>query len=249
MLYVKEKFESICGEGFQMGMPALFVRFAGCNLNCSWCDEDWGFNNHVKKINLFRLEDEINHYKGFGSISHESANIVLTGGEPFNQNYRSLSRLLKNFSHAGVEKIIIETNGMKQPTGELGLTIAELKDMIDIVISPKPPSAFKHKPILEMASMITEVNDTIQVWKDEFDYGNIYWKFVVDGSSYDMVWLDSVLSEYLNCCDDRISIQAVDNDPEITEGIVEFINLINKNEGFNADLRMVPQVHKYMNMR
>jgi organic radical activating enzyme len=66
-----EIFESLQGEGRNMGRPCVFVRFAGCNLACPWCDTD------VSKrfsLPLDGLVAEIGQYR--------PKSVVLTGGEP-----------------------------------------------------------------------------------------------------------------------------------------------------------------------
>lgn len=66
-----EMFESLQGEGRNSGRPCVFVRFAGCNLACEWCDTD------VSKRFSATLEELVAELSGFKSKS-----VVLTGGEP-----------------------------------------------------------------------------------------------------------------------------------------------------------------------
>ena len=66
-----EIFESLQGEGRNTGRPCVFIRFAGCNLKCSWCDTD------VKKRFSVSLEELVREVKGFKARS-----VILTGGEP-----------------------------------------------------------------------------------------------------------------------------------------------------------------------
>ena len=66
-----EIFESLQGEGRNMGRPCVFIRFAGCNLKCPWCDTDV-----AKKFStsLADIQKELKQYK--------AKSVILTGGEP-----------------------------------------------------------------------------------------------------------------------------------------------------------------------
>ena len=66
-----EVFESLQGEGRNMGRPCVFVRFAGCNLACPWCDTDVATRF---SLSLDGLLAEICQYR--------SKSVILTGGEP-----------------------------------------------------------------------------------------------------------------------------------------------------------------------
>ena len=71
MFDLVEIFESLQGEGRNSGRPCVFVRFAGCNMACPWCDTD------VSKrfsLSLDGLVDEISQFS--------PRSVVLTGGEP-----------------------------------------------------------------------------------------------------------------------------------------------------------------------
>lgn len=94
---VNEIFYSLQGEGRHAGVPSVFLRFAGCNLRCPFCDT----NHHDGKP---MTDNEILH-----AINLYPAQwIVLTGGEPSLQIDESFIRLL----HSGTgKKIAIETNG------------------------------------------------------------------------------------------------------------------------------------------
>ena len=71
MRKINEIFYSLQGEGFHTGTPAVFVRFSGCNLKCSFCD-----TRHEEGILM--SDEEI-----LRAISAFPSNVViLTGGEP-----------------------------------------------------------------------------------------------------------------------------------------------------------------------
>jgi organic radical activating enzyme len=66
-----EVFESLQGEGRNAGRPCVFVRFAGCNLSCPWCDTDV---SRRFSASLGELVAEVGR--------HSPKSVVLTGGEP-----------------------------------------------------------------------------------------------------------------------------------------------------------------------
>ena len=92
-----EIFESLQGEGRNAGRPCVFIRFAGCNLSCPWCDTDV-----TKKFSasLADILAELGQYK--------AKSVILTGGEPtlVKEMPELVAALKKNGYWIGVE-----TNG------------------------------------------------------------------------------------------------------------------------------------------
>lgn len=118
-LWVQEVFYTLQGEGPFTGHPALFVRLAGCNLACYFCDTD--FESSSWKPTLKELLVDIDQ-----KIGDNCKLVVLTGGEPFRQNIRPLVEALLKRSLT----VQIETNGtlyQELPWGE----------MLHVVCSPK----------------------------------------------------------------------------------------------------------------
>lgn len=105
MYRINEIFLSLQGEGYHTGMPAVFVRFSGCNLHCSFCDTDF------KKYTLYSVEDickKVNSLlTDIEAIPARSTLLILTGGEPSLQADEALIESL----HKVVRTICIETNG------------------------------------------------------------------------------------------------------------------------------------------
>lgn len=99
---VAEKFVSINGEGRKAGQPAVFIRLAGCNLRCSYCDTMWA--NSYDAPHESMTEDEIANYIRQTGIK----NVTLTGGEPLTAE--NVKLLLERLSHEDIS-VEIETNG------------------------------------------------------------------------------------------------------------------------------------------
>lgn len=96
MKRVNDIFYSLQGEGRNTGRAAIFIRFAGCNLKCPFCDTD--FSQYVEMSD----EDILNRIK-----SYPSRFVVLTGGEPSLQ----VDRLLVDLLHSHGYELAMETNG------------------------------------------------------------------------------------------------------------------------------------------
>ncbi|HDR1022286.1 TPA: 7-carboxy-7-deazaguanine synthase QueE [Pasteurella multocida] len=96
---IVEIFESLQGEGFNTGMPSIFVRFGKCNLACPWCDTNynqyatWSLSQIVQKVRSFSAK-----------------NIIITGGEP--TIVPKIEHLLDALKAEGYF-LAIETNGLK----------------------------------------------------------------------------------------------------------------------------------------
>ena len=110
MLLVREIFHSIQGEGPFVGCPAVFVRLSGCNLACKFCDTD-----HMTEINGMTDQEILSEVDRLTRGS-ETNLVVITGGEPFLQNFGSLVELLSADSYeiqALIDKVIAE-QGMNE---------------------------------------------------------------------------------------------------------------------------------------
>lgn len=99
---VAEKFVSINGESTRAGEPAVFIRFRGCNLCCSYCDTKWA-NAPGCPAEEMTAEEIVSYAGGTGIV-----NVTLTGGEPMLQP--ELPELTDRLIAAG-HSVEIETNG------------------------------------------------------------------------------------------------------------------------------------------
>lgn len=131
-LSVQEIFHTLQGEGPYAGVPALFIRLAGCNLACHFCDTE--FESKVdEKRGVFEVAEQIER-----DFSPEQRKfVVLTGGEPMRQNFMPLLGLL--FA-SGTKLVQIETAGTLWVDGlEKYIEVGEHDPGVDIVCSPKTP--------------------------------------------------------------------------------------------------------------
>lgn len=111
-MIVNEIFYSLQGEGYYSGTPSVFIRLAGCNLQCSFCDTQ---HQQGSTMSEEEIVDEVAKYKG--------RHVVITGGEPSLQLTASLVDKL----HAIGKYVAVETNGTH-----------ELPSNVDwITLSPK----------------------------------------------------------------------------------------------------------------
>lgn len=100
-MIVNEIFSSIDGEGIRIGELATFIRLAGCNLRCRYCDTEYALdNNSGSEMNITEILNEVKKYK--------NRNITLTGGEPLahKETNKLIEELIKNNYFVN-----IETNG------------------------------------------------------------------------------------------------------------------------------------------
>lgn len=112
MMRINEIFYSLQGEGFYTGVPSVFIRLSGCNLQCSFCDTSHQFFVEMS-------EEEIVHQ----TVSYPAKHVVITGGEPSLQ----LTESLINALHEVGKYVTVETNGTH-----------ELPSNVDwITLSPK----------------------------------------------------------------------------------------------------------------
>jgi organic radical activating enzyme len=135
-LDVHSIFYTIQGEGPHTGRPAVFLRLAGCNLQCPGCDTEYTEGRETLSIQEItaRIERSYSHIAFW-----HTPMIVITGGEPFRQNIAELCKNLTRYYH-----VQIETNGT------LGIEDPTAFRNVDIVCSPK--SGKIHYSILSSAN-------------------------------------------------------------------------------------------------
>jgi 7-carboxy-7-deazaguanine synthase len=108
-LEVHSIFMTVQGEGPFSGLPAVFVRLAGCNLQCPKCDTD--YTSTRTKMLPGTIAQRVEELASFGCSL-----VVVTGGEPFRQE---LGELFHDLSRLGFT-VQVETNGTLPPPKQDG---------------------------------------------------------------------------------------------------------------------------------
>lgn len=122
-LIISELFFSIQGESSYAGYPCFFIRLAGCNLNCSYCDTKYA--QSAKKGTVYFVDEIVNKVK-----KAEIPLVEITGGEPLLQE--GVKELCQKLLDAGF-KILMETNG--------SLSIASVPAKVIKILDCKSPSS------------------------------------------------------------------------------------------------------------
>ena len=103
---VMEMFYTLQGEGYHTGTPAFFIRFAGCDVGCSWCDVKASWEVHDEQYQS--VEEVVKE-----AVSHPGRVVVITGGEPCMYDLTGLTKQLKEKGF----RIHLETSGAYMISG------------------------------------------------------------------------------------------------------------------------------------
>ena len=100
-MHLIEIYKSVQGESSFAGLPCIFVRLAGCNLRCSWCDSEYTFTGGYK----MSLDEVMGEVRKLAPVKL----VEITGGEPMLQE-REAVPLMERLLQDGYE-VLIETSG------------------------------------------------------------------------------------------------------------------------------------------
>lgn len=173
MIPVAEIFgPTIQGEGPHVGMQTLFVRVAGCDFKCAWCDSKfaWKIDGSIKRYGTKELADilvqECNNSK--------CSNVVLTGGNPCLYDFKEVIDIL----HDNNITVDIETQGSKMPDWLLDVDL--------LVISPKAPSSKQpdvYKTANEYMKLLSSIRQKVAIKipvfnEEDFEFAMKYYALV-----------------------------------------------------------------------
>lgn len=143
-LQVHSLFHTIQGEGPFSGMPAVFVRLAGCNLQCPLCDTEYTSRR------TFMTAEDIEEVVRRLVSDKKTRLVVITGGEPFRQNLTTLLSLLVTRGYF----VQIETNGTLplSPSNHIFSYNRNLSNRHDVFIVCSPKTGRVHQSIEKYAA-------------------------------------------------------------------------------------------------
>ncbi len=222
---ISEVFFSLQGEGPYVGTGHVFVRFAGCNMKCDYCDTP------TKKYKEYDINTLVREVKDLIK-KHKVQYLSLSGGEPLLQTEFIIEFLEK--AHFKKVFIYLETNGI------LYYNFRKVKKLIDIVsLDIKLPSATKTK------AYWGEHREFLKLCKGKKAFA----KAVITGSCVidDLKKAVKLIRE----TDSSISlIIQPDSTNKITQTLVNKAMRFQKYaRGYLSDVRVIPQMHKFLKIR
>ncbi|MDN6062638.1 MAG: 7-carboxy-7-deazaguanine synthase QueE [Staphylococcus simulans] len=149
---------TIQGEGRVIGRKTMFVRTAGCDYRCSWCDSSFTWDGSMKDEIQMMTAEEI--YDRLYEIGGDCFNhVTISGGNP--ALIKGIQDLVYLFEEKNIESAL-ETQGSRfQPW---------MRQINDLTISPKPPSS-SMKPNIQILDEVIEqcVKETLNLKVVVFD--------------------------------------------------------------------------------
>jgi 7-carboxy-7-deazaguanine synthase len=236
MFKVCEVFRSVQGEGIDIGMPMIFIRFNGCNLACTWCDTVYASRegNPFEEVSVEDLVKKIEEFP-------PTMGITFTGGEPFIQDKDELDKLIYELKGRGYF-VNIETNGKYLPELNHG-------DLVDrFSISPKLLSSGNADGV-----NMEELAHYLQLYPRA-----MFLKFVI-GDEADFNQMMEILNG-LGGADilknipivvqPNINHQTAESIEEQTKGYKTLLDMLlmggHAKEARDFNIRIIPQFHKYI---
>lgn len=120
-LRVIEVYASVQGESRYAGVPCVFVRLAGCNLRCTWCDSEYTFTGGEHRS----IDDVVEQASAFGIDVVE-----VTGGEPL--VHKQAIPLMERLVARG-HTVLLETSGSR--------TVEHVPPEVHVIMDLKPPDS------------------------------------------------------------------------------------------------------------
>lgn len=152
-MHIVEIYKSIQGESSFAGLPCIFVRLAGCNLRCNWCDSEYTFSGGLKMA----LEEVLAEIAKLAPVKL----VEITGGEPMLQE-REVLPLMQRLL-AGSYQVLLETSGERP--------LAAVPSAVHKIVDVKCPGSGEGDSFcLENLNALTRSDEVKFVIADRADY-------------------------------------------------------------------------------
>lgn len=164
-LNVAEIFASLQGEGPTAGKPAVFLRLAGCNLDCGGTNADgskWYCDSkklwqHGVEYTLEDLRQKVDYERAVHSLHNIIDRIVITGGEPLLQSAALQAFIFENYANRFHVTIEVETNGTLVPPKYLITRVDQWNCSPKLLNSGMPRTKLNLVALQQFASLPTSV--------------------------------------------------------------------------------------------
>jgi 7-carboxy-7-deazaguanine synthase len=161
---IVEIFQSISGEGISAGNLVTFVRVAGCDLRCSWCDTKYSFPESGKGIEQMLPSDIVKQLSDIGCNE-----VICTGGEPLEEG--KLKRYLPAYLASKDFSVRIETSGgsrlyTDEELSSYGISRADIIYCMDVKC---PGSGMSDRNMFENITHLDEEDEVKFVVRDKND--------------------------------------------------------------------------------
>lgn len=227
---VPEIFDTIQGEGRNLGRPVVFARLSDCNLKCSWCDtpQTWAFTPERAAVHDEGIVYDKDVEQTYIEVGEAVKNIdgypikrlVITGGEPLMQQ-KAIGNLIKGLREENEEYWVeIETNGTIAPNPELLELVNQFNVSAKLANSGNPEKVRHKSKALETFA---------QCEKADF-------KFVVFGED-DLPEILQLVEEY-NIPHERVFLMPEGRTPEEVKAHQHELVELAKKENFNVTTRL-----------
>jgi len=225
---ILEIFHSIQGEGKYVGAPQVFVRFFECNMHCVWCDTPGSIGDGRREYKEMGLEETL---KQVNDIYDNAHSVSITGGEPLLQ-----ADFLKSFCHAlrrEGKKTYLDSNGtLPDALQEI------IKDIDVIAMDIKLPSSTQQKPFW------AEHKEFLKIAARK----EVFIKVVTSLNTKEEEVLKA--AKLVAAVDPGILFIIQPNYLDMKKGIIEQCLGHQKScAKILKDVRILPQVHKFMKLR
>ncbi len=213
---ISEIFYSIQGEGFLAGVPAVFVRLAGCSLRCRWCDTKYAWDQSSGQF--YTVDKVVVAVEKF-----KSRFVVITGGEPMMES--ELPQLAKKLKALG-KHVTIETAGIAF-VGRIECDLMSISPKLSNSQPADPQLAKTHEDSRLDTAVLRELIDN-------YDY---QLKFVVD-SAEDLPEIKQTLKDIGHVNSEKVMLmpQAASRDELLAKSSI--VAELCKNTGFAFSPRL-----------